>query len=346
MKDNDFLEINRETLAFALGFICHGHKNRTEQAADRQNALDKVRRLLEAPPRCPGCGYTEQDCREQMDHHLCGLPEPAKPRPIRFADLPMPSPLPVPAPAYWVDEFGCTIKADHKARNEALGGAPAKVVERYTAPLYFGPPDVELMRDALDHIAKTCHQSRQSTRRIRWIEARANGALEGKQYDAKLVELPLEVDREIDRFKRRDARQLARIKDLEALLREAHSYVNDVAHDPDVWLKIDAVLNPAPTKPACKTCGGDGYLAVPRTPGIDCPDCEPPPVAVLSGGRRAGKAHLAAQLESLAKQVYQSWESQPEFVPWVDGGNSLKQDEARQIASRMFELALANQVGD
>lgn len=31
--------------------------------------------------------------------------------------------------------------------------------------------------------------------------------------------------------------------ELEALLREAHSYVNDVAHDPDVWLKIDAVLN-------------------------------------------------------------------------------------------------------
>jgi len=73
---------------------------------------------------------------------------------------------------------------------------------------------------------------------------------------------------------------------------------------------------------------------------------QPAPVAVLSGGQRAGKAHLAAQLESLAKQVYQSWESQPGFVPWVDGGNSLKQDEARQIASRTFELALANQVDD
>lgn len=73
---------------------------------------------------------------------------------------------------------------------------------------------------------------------------------------------------------------------------------------------------------------------------------QPAPVAVVSGGRQAGKSHLAAQLESLAKQVYQSWESQPGFVPWVDGGNSTKQDEARQIASRVFELALANQVGD
>jgi len=73
---------------------------------------------------------------------------------------------------------------------------------------------------------------------------------------------------------------------------------------------------------------------------------QPAPVAVLSGGQRAGKAHLAGLLESLAKQVYQSWESQPGFAPWVDGGNSLKQDEARQIASRTFELALANRVGD
>lgn len=67
------------------------------------------------------------------------------------------------------------------------------------------------------------------------------------------------------------------------------------------------------------------------------------PVAagVLMGGRRP----IPAGIESLAQQVYQSWESQPGFVPWVDGGNSTKQDEARQIASRTFELALANQVG-
>lgn len=63
---------------------------------------------------------------------------------------------------------------------------------------------------------------------------------------------------------------------------------------------------------------------------------------VLMTGRRP----IPAGIESLAQQIYQSWESQPGFVPWVDGGNSLKQDEARQIASRTFELALANQVGD
>jgi hypothetical protein len=28
------------------------------------------------PPRCPKCGYTYEDCRFHMDHHLCGEPEP------------------------------------------------------------------------------------------------------------------------------------------------------------------------------------------------------------------------------------------------------------------------------
>ncbi|WP_219096244.1 hypothetical protein [Pseudomonas sp. UMAB-40] len=28
--------------------------------------------------------------------------------------------------------------------------------------------------------------------------------------------------------------------------------------------------------PVCQTCGDDGYIAEPRTPGIDCPDCTSP----------------------------------------------------------------------
>lgn len=55
---------------------------------------------------------------------------------------------------------------------------------------------------------------------------------------------------------------------------------------------------------------------------------------------------IPAGIESLAQQIYQSWESQPGFAPWVDGGSSTKQNEARQIASRTFELALASQVED
>lgn len=43
-------------------------------------------------------------------------------------------------PAYWADDYGNTIKAEHKSHNEKLGGAPAMVVERYTTPLYAEQP--------------------------------------------------------------------------------------------------------------------------------------------------------------------------------------------------------------
>ncbi len=48
--------------------ICHT----SEETCDEAKA-----RIASLAPRCPDCGYTEQDCREQMDHHLCGLPDPA-----------------------------------------------------------------------------------------------------------------------------------------------------------------------------------------------------------------------------------------------------------------------------
>lgn len=63
-------------------------------------------------------------------------------------------------------------------------------------------------------------------------------------------------------------------------------------------------------------------------------------------GMESGRSRLGTLLESLAKQVYDSWQTQPGWQPWQDGMASEKQNEARQIASRTFELALANQVGD
>lgn len=38
------------------------------------------------------------------------------------------------------------------------------------------------------------------------------------------------------------------------------------------------------------------------------------------------------QLEAAARQIYESWSDQSGYVPWVEGGNSLKQDEARRLA--------------
>jgi hypothetical protein len=52
------------------------------------------------------------------------------------------------------------------------------------------PEQFELLRSALDHIARTARNSRSQTRLIRWIEARATGALRGEPYLADAIDLP------------------------------------------------------------------------------------------------------------------------------------------------------------
>lgn len=52
---------------------------------------------------------------------------------------------------------------------------------------------IELLRSALEHIAKTAAASRSQTRRIRWIKARAEIALAGREYSDKDVDLPRKV---------------------------------------------------------------------------------------------------------------------------------------------------------
>lgn len=42
-------------------------------------------------------------------------------------------------------------------------------------------------------------------------------------------------------------------------------------------------------------------------------------------------------VEHLARVIYEQWAHQDGYVPWVDGGNSLKQSEARRIARDALE---------
>lgn len=37
-------------------------------------------------------------------------------------------------------------------------------------------------------------------------------------------------------------------------------------------------------------------------------------------------------VEQLARSIYEGWADQPDYTPWVIGGNSHKQTEARQLA--------------
>jgi hypothetical protein len=52
------------------------------------------------------------------------------------------------------------------------------------------PEHFNMLCGALEHIAKTARASRSQTRRIRWIEARAIGALRGQQYERDAIDLP------------------------------------------------------------------------------------------------------------------------------------------------------------
>ena len=43
-------------------------------------------------------------------------------------------------------------------------------------------------------------------------------------------------------------------------------------------------------------------------------------------------------LEEAAKLVYDSWNGNPGWLPWVPNGNSTKQDEARGVAARILRI--------
>lgn len=46
----------------------------------------------------------------------------------------------------------------------------------------------------------------------------------------------------------------------------------------------------------------------------------------------ASQPGCAVEGEAVAKAIYEQWADRPGYVAWVDGGNSLKQNEARVIA--------------
>lgn len=51
-----------------------------------------------------------------------------------------------------------------------------------------------------------------------------------------------------------------------------------------------------------------------------------------------GKPTAEEMLEQTAKEIYATWASLPGYVPWVDHGNSLKQDQARVQARAILEV--------
>lgn len=131
---------------------------------------------------------------------------------------------------------------------------------------------IEAYVDALDHIVRVCHASRTQTRRLRWIEARAKGAIEGNQ-DWRDLDIPPSADSQSKRVlnligqreelssklsasQAQSAAYEARIKRLEEALRRIQEW--DCLNPPDPslcadhpWLKRlvdEALTSPTPAR--------------------------------------------------------------------------------------------------
>jgi len=76
----------------------------------------------------------------------------------------------------------------------------------------------QMLRDALDHIARTCANSRSQTRRIRWIGYRARHALDGVPFDPHDCKLPARTAQSIERNTVEKIKLTYQVEELQELL--------------------------------------------------------------------------------------------------------------------------------
>lgn len=55
---------------------------------------------------------------------------------------------------------------------------------------------------------------------------------------------------------------------------------------------------------------------------------------MLNAAYTAGRE---STVELLSRAIYEQWAPLPDYVPWVDRGNSLKQDKARELARKAMQ---------
>jgi hypothetical protein len=66
------------------------------------------------------------------------------------------------------------------------------------------------------------------------------------------------------------------------------------------------------------------------------------PPAVATALITAARRPALPDREAVAREVYNTFSDQEGFVPWVEGGNSHKQFEARRVANRILALSPAH----
>ncbi|VFR81010.1 hypothetical protein RAN3_2504 [plant metagenome] len=113
------------------------------------------------------------------------------------------------------------------------------------------PADVELLRDALDHIMRTARASRTQTRRTRFIEKRAKLALDGVPYSPRDFDLPkmTPVQTALDTAKRQNMALRFNYREMLGALRDAESFISGFEDDqsqvgiPELLERLRAALN-------------------------------------------------------------------------------------------------------
>jgi len=171
--------------------------------------------------------------------------------------------------------------------HERMAQALASTQIRVTASMQYAVAhECKELRDALEHIERTAKASYSQTRRIRWIELRARGALDGTD-EWRTVHLPSNRDAASERVRLKH-----RIRELEAApvarpIAEYHEDYGNVlwfAWDTDDWLGEPAWIGqpldsdwpgyhthwlphppfPAPVKQeeVCSICNGAGMYVI------------------------------------------------------------------------------------
>lgn len=111
----------------------------------------------------------------------------------------------------WCDNTGSLELTIDPCGLNSIGERAVEIVE----------PGRDLLIGALSHIAKTAAQSRTSTRRLRWIEQRAQWALAGKVYDNSAFDLPKNNEQSAEKLMLKCARLKAENETLQQQLADA-----------------------------------------------------------------------------------------------------------------------------
>lgn len=183
----------------------------------------------------------------------------------------------------------------------------------------------DLMRSALQHIAKTAAASRTQSRRCRWIRQRAEAALEGKPYHAGDYESPKYAENSAEKlqFKNRHLRaDIARVKAAaEELIRQIAigTFVDEHGHKAQMLKAVDDLTRELQTAGQGLSADPPGLELLQWIPADDRPD--------------AGVSYLLeVQLDDGSTECFGGW--------WDDGFNAWLADESGgEIAGKVLRYS-------